>query len=295
MRGGAPAGARDLAQDERTKPGENRYSKADAKANSETLERAVMRSPDGVERFYARRGGASFTAEALGIACRYAGIETVRKLLEHGASFRQAENPTSASVPDVAYETMILPGAPNIASTMRNIEISPKERLEMMRLLIAHDAGDFSELLYQAVLLREFPIARLLIEAGTKLPKRRLKLINGTVGFKKPSEGVTESDRLEFRRALYEADDAQLMEMVSLLHKCDGVHQVAVFASDVSYDMYGSKAIQPRFQDGPILRFMLENTTMPKVVTRRMLVELVVENDDVETLHWMSQEPPLNR
>lgn len=291
-------GAWNVAEKQRPKMGEKGYLQADAAKDVEALERAVMNGPDAVEKFYAKRGGAPYTAKALGIACRYVGPETVRKLLEHGASFRAAVKPARGMDPHRPFELMILPGAPAMVQRKRKVQITPEERLEMVRMLIANGAGDFSELLYQAILLREFPIARELLDAGTKLPKHRLKLIDGSVGFKDPSQGVSEEDRMAFRKAMRNATDSQLKEMITLLHQCEGVDQVAVYdldICDIVRYVPGSKTILDRFRKPDMLTFMLEHTTMRKVVTRRMLVEVVAENNDVESLRWMLDNGFLNR
>lgn len=54
----------------------------------ECLENAVInRSPDEVKQIYSELGKVEMAAKALGLACRYCGVETVKALAECGANF----------------------------------------------------------------------------------------------------------------------------------------------------------------------------------------------------------------
>lgn len=54
----------------------------------ERLEMCVMQdAPAEVAKALEQIGEVEFTARALGLACRFRGLETVRVLVEHGASF----------------------------------------------------------------------------------------------------------------------------------------------------------------------------------------------------------------
>lgn len=56
------------------------------------LERAVIsKSPEEIKRCYEESGEVSFTAYALGLACRYRGLDTVKALAECGANFRYSD------------------------------------------------------------------------------------------------------------------------------------------------------------------------------------------------------------
>ena len=52
------------------------------------LEQAVVsETPEEIRRIYGELGEVSFTARALGTACLYRGLDTVKALVEHGATF----------------------------------------------------------------------------------------------------------------------------------------------------------------------------------------------------------------
>jgi len=60
---------------------------------SETLEEAVVNmQPDEIRALYKKLGNVEFSAKALGLACRFRGVETVRALCECGASFDIPQN-----------------------------------------------------------------------------------------------------------------------------------------------------------------------------------------------------------
>ncbi len=55
---------------------------------SETLEEAVVNmQPEEIRALYKKLGNVEFSAKALGLACRFRGVETVKALCECGASF----------------------------------------------------------------------------------------------------------------------------------------------------------------------------------------------------------------
>lgn len=287
-----------MADDQRPKMGEEGYTEGDGKQDTAALERAAMKSPEAVNTFYTARGGAPFTAGALALACRYKGIDTVRTLLAHGASFLPNAQQTRYPMLRDEYELMVLAGTRAVMKRKKQRTIPAEERLEIVRALLEAGAADFSEVLYQAILQQEFPIARELLAAGKELPASRVTLIGGSAGFINPGQGVTEGDRREFRKALQKADNPALMEMITLMRRCPGIDKVAVYDLDVcSVVKYvsNSKKILDRFKSTEMLLFMLENTTMRKVVTRRMLVELLVENDDAQGLQWLVDNGFLNR
>ena len=58
------------------------------KKKTELLEQTVLTgTPSEVDALFREYGPFEFTAKALGLACRYKGVDTVRVLLENGATF----------------------------------------------------------------------------------------------------------------------------------------------------------------------------------------------------------------
>lgn len=286
QKGDVPAGPWIVAARKRPKFGDIEYTQDEAWRDIEALERAVPKGPEAVDAFYEQRGGAAFTARALGIACRCVGLETVQALLAHGASFRRQDERRSDCDTCEDYLTMLLPRVhPPVRRKVRR-NISPDERLEIARLLIEYDAGDLSELLYQAVLTWEFPIAEELLRAGVQIPERRRKLLDGSAGFTNAKERVHRRDRMDLRDAMYYADGAQLRAMIRLLRQCSGADRIAVYDGDVC-PAYGAKRILAQFRSPGVFASMLKNTTMSTLVSRRHLIEIAAEQNDAESLTWL--------
>ena len=287
-----------MADQNRPRFGEKGYTQTDARNDVEQLEKAVLRGPEAVENFYETRGGATFTERALGIACRWGGLETVQALLRHGAAFVHEcwdEGPRRRT--SDWYETLILRGLPHLVRQKKRSVLPRDERLAIVRELIADGRSDLSELLYQSILAREFEMTDLLIEAGTKLSENRIALLDRSSGFFNHTLGVSPEDREAFRKAIREADNPDLIKMITFLRRLSGIDRIAVYDLDICDIKFctGQKEILPRFQSRDMLIFMLENTTMRRVVTRRMLVELLVEQNDAEGLEWLIRNKFLNR
>lgn len=276
-------------------------NKRDPQQAAAALERAVIKGPDAVREFYSEHAGQIVhTAIALGLACRYGGIETVKILLEHGADFTSIGKKRKKSSYMDKFELMVLPNGPVTLPRKHGLKISRTEQLDILRLLHERNVGDMGEILFWAILKREFEFAEVLLGLGAALSPDRLKLITGSAGFVNPAENVRREDRMEVRKAIASASDDALMRMIDLFTQCPEVDKVAVYDLDVlnidfNRHWKSNKNILERFCRPEMLKFMLEKTTMRKVVTRRMIVEEIVSRDDAETLQWLIQNGYLNR
>ncbi len=64
---------------------------------------AVSETPEEIRRIYGELGEVSFTARALGTACLYRGLDTVRALVECGASFHYPGEPVQIETMTFSY------------------------------------------------------------------------------------------------------------------------------------------------------------------------------------------------
>lgn len=279
---------RDVKENNRPKFGDPGYSTEDAKADTAALERAVMKGPEAVHRFYVRRGGAPFTGRALGIACRYMGLDTVKALLEHGATFGDSDKKWDWQ--HKQYELMIVPSARPLVKRAEQKDIPLRERLEMIDLLYRHAKGDFSEALYLAITGRDFDVAEKLLDLGAELTPSRVAFLTGASG------GAAFPEHKKLRDVMRKISDADLKRMISLLRRCPGVDKIAVYEGDLLDNVpYYGRVPQDRFLQPDMMGFMLENTTMRKVIPRRILVGSLVERNYIESLDWLLKNGFLNR
>ena len=77
---------------------------------SKALETVAGEEPSAVAFFDRHAAIPLDNAYALGIACRWGSLETIRRLLEHGASFRVYAGDDSA---EPLHELMLLSSTPN--------------------------------------------------------------------------------------------------------------------------------------------------------------------------------------
>lgn len=80
-------------------------AKLSEKKKVEPLESAVLRNDVAeVRRLYAEHGSFEFTARALGLACRFCGLEMVKALVENGAAFQYDNDTPFKTKYGVVYE-----------------------------------------------------------------------------------------------------------------------------------------------------------------------------------------------
>ncbi len=162
--------------------------------NSQILENAVLTlPPDEVSALYKRLGQVVNTARALGLACRFCGLEHVKVLVENGATFKyvRPENP------NVCFKVYFWSGLLEMTRAMRcayfinsdwsvsdgseNVKepkvIPIEQRVEIVRYLyenrerVLFDAG---ELLFYSIMSSTKEITAVLKELGAALSEERI-------------------------------------------------------------------------------------------------------------------------
>lgn len=282
-----------MNQSKRPKLGDGRYTAADAEKDITELQSAVLKSPDAVEEFYKERGGAVFTGKALALAARYRGLKTVQVLINNGASFEPDPKV------DVKYasrprncELMLLHGIPPMWHVRKDqqCDITSQERRAIIRLLYEHTKANYGNLLYYAILYKDFDLAEELIDLGVRLPRDKQALVTGD-GVGSLGLGL----RRERQKAYEQASDAEFRRMIELFRKCPGVDKVALQTADVVYrDAHAREHLKERFTDPDMLVFALNNTTLYKAVIRETLFRMLVEKDSLDVLECMIQNGLLN-
>ena len=168
---------------------------------SEVLEHAAINlSPEEIAETYAELGEVEYSAKALGIACRFRGVECVKPLVEGGASFHAPLTnymiQTYGSYGD-DYSVLLLDKFPDrtiayfavvpkiCKSVMREdgSVLSPlpfEKRVEVMDYLRDHAKQvefDMGELLYYAIMLGDEAMTRELEKRGAELSDQRKEML----------------------------------------------------------------------------------------------------------------------
>ncbi len=170
----------------------------------DALKDAVMlNSPDAVSRMLKEFGELEFTAQALGLACRYRGLDMVRALVEGGAKFTYDLEAIKPLYKRTIYNIPILYPDDNFAAALLDLcglvkqqvnigkaydrPVLPlNDRLRILSYLYktADQTGfDGDELLFFAYLSGEQKIIDLLKKHGAVIPQKWIDIItNGNAG-----------------------------------------------------------------------------------------------------------------
>ena len=274
----------------RSRFGEKGYTETDGRRDTEALCSIVYGGPSAIRDFYRERGGAPDTARALGVACKHVGVGAVRALLTHGARFESA--------PDGRYERMLLLGSDTFVQFASSHALPDRSRAAIAGLFAEYNTGDLPELLYEAILVRDFAVAERLLADGVRCSERRRAFLTGEGGYENLDLQITRMERKRHRSKVWGADDEALLRMLPLLHQFTDGRLMAVYPTDVLVTPpYGRKAtrIGDRYRTADILPAMLKYTTLADIVTRRELAEAVAESSSTEALEWVISAGLLQR
>lgn len=168
------------------------------------LEYAVLNSsPDEIARVYSEVGKVELSARALGIACRYRGVECVKALVEGGASFSVITDDYMVQTYGIYgedYPVMLLENfpdkgidvfvdSPKIYKSIRRangtklLPLPFEKRAETVRYLCEHreeTAFKSGDLLYYAILSKDEQMTAELKNLGVQLTGYRRKVLTDT-------------------------------------------------------------------------------------------------------------------
>lgn len=259
---------------------------------TEKLEMGVLQDDPGeVAKAFEQMGGVDFTARALGLACRFRGLEMVKTLVEGGASF--AFDPEKVKPLIRRSQLMYLDGLYgdenyslsliSAATRRETVEIinlgkrfcgvqlmPPDERLRTLDYLcenagkIGFDPDDF---LFYAHFSEEREMIELLKSKGAVIPEIRIKMI---------TEGGNNDDWLTYCWIAHELDDEQFLRVLgALAAECK---EKKLHFTELFWDEN-----EERLEKPGLFKFLLENFNQSKMNKTRIM-KGIIERGDAECL-----------
>lgn len=269
----------------------------------EKLEMGVMQdTPSKAAKLYDEMGEVKFTARALGLACRYRGLEMVKVLVERGASFSfNAEKIKPAFRHSQLVYLDKLYGDENYSLSLLNVstrretveiinlgkrfcgaQLTPlNERLRTLNYLCQNaDRIGFKpdELLFYAHLAEEREIIELLKNKGTAIPENKIKMM---------TEGGNNDDWLNYCWLVGHLDNEQFFRVMNaLIAECGGKK---LHFTEYLWDHNYKRFPQPKF-----FGFLLENFNQTKM-NKGKLMKGFIDSGNVAALElaaengWLKQ------
>ena len=263
----------------------------------EKMEMGVLQdAPSSVAKLLDTLGEVDFSARALGLACRYRGLEMTKVLVEHGATFtfdvarvKPSFRKSQLTYIDQLYGdenySLSLIEAPTRRETVEVINLGKhfcgvglvplNERLRVLNYLyqnaekIGFDPGDF---LFYAQFSEEREMIELLRKKGVAIPESRIKMI---------TEGGNNDDWLTYCWIVCKLDDERFFRVLNaLISECGGrkLHFTDLFRH------YNEK----RLDDPRFFKFLLENFNQSKM-NKTKLLKLIIDKNNVECLAFCAQ------
>ena len=205
------------------------YNIFSQKQKREILEEAILtQSPEEVAALYMQLGQVKNTARALGIACRFGGLEHVKVLVEGGANFtyEKPKDEEGYFLSLIYYWLLLLELNETLRSAYfidrrdscftnivtinkKNIHVLPMEqRAEIVKYLYKYREKvclDVEELLYYAIISDSKQIIKVLKEYGVKFSKQRITML---------AENGRSFEWMEFSYMIRNLNDKKYIEIV---------------------------------------------------------------------------------
>lgn len=271
----------------------------------ESLERAVLRdTPCEVLRLFKDLGNVEFTARALGIACRFRGLDMVKALVEGGASFwfnpQSVKKSHQLIAPNVAFysyednyalallEYINLAFLSDIyrAENKYNFKlVSIKERLSILEYLFENAdkvSFDSEKFLFYTILTDEREMTEFLRNKGVRISEDKAILT---------SEGKNNYDYGDYCRILFQINNdrfipvlTELLKEVSKVTENNKLH--------FSYGLW--EACERKLLIPENFDFFLNNFNQVKMNKKRIM-ERLIDHDNAKCLEiasnngWLKQ------
>ncbi len=263
----------------------------------EKLEMGVMQdAPADVAKALEQMGEVNFTARALGLACRYRGLEMVKVLVERGVKFLfDAEKLKPALrrsrlvyldqlYGDENYSLSLLSTATrretveiiNLGKRFCGVQLVPfNERLRTLNYLCQNAVSigfKPDELLFYAYFSEEWKIIEFLKNKGAAVPENRIQMM---------TEGGNNDDWLNYCWLSGQLDDEQFFRVMNaLIVECKGkkLHFTEYF-----WDINFKRFPQPRF-----FRFLLKNFNQSKM-NKGKLMKGFIDSGNVPCLELAAE------
>lgn len=269
------------------------YNHISQKKKSTILENAVLtQSPEEVAALYAQLGQVENTARALGLACRFSGLEYVKALVEGGANFSYVRLEGEISYYSIYYWLSPLeinnilcrayfldrrdPCFTNsVTVDKKTIHVLPVEqRVEIVNYLyqccekVGLDAG---ELLYYAIMSNSKRILKILKEYDVKLSKQRITMI---------AENGRSFEWMEFSSMQEYINDAEYIEILGNLAK-EMNGRTFHYTDSIYWGNYNSYRKQFRLYNPDIFRFILAHFNQKKMNKAKIMKGAIDQNNVV--------------
>lgn len=261
---------------------------------------AVNYEPDRIEQVCAELGEIDYTAVALGIACRFRGLDCVKALVNGGAKFDR-------KIPDYMVSTyrtyddilsvMLLTEmpknmayfhiAPSIGNSVKRENgetlyvISIEERLKILDYLYENREKamfDINELLFYAIFMRDTKVIERLKKHGSAFTEYRRKLITDKG---KQSDWYIWTTLIENLSA-----EDFIPVLTDIIAETDGKK---LHCTSWIYEVCKDKFTIPEN-----LRFYLDNFDKPKLVKTDIMTN-AIKNNNIDVLEFAANEGWLNQ
>lgn len=263
--------------------------------DSQILAEAVLtKSPAEADERYKRFGYVENSCRALGLACRFRGLEMVKTLVENGATFRYARPEGQGGYFTIYYwlspleMTKALRTAYFINSdpcfgnsvsiqdaggvSLRTLNVLPiEERAEIVKYLyqnrerVGLDAG---ELLFYSIMSGSKKITDVLKQLGAGFSEKRIAML---------TESGRSFEWMEFCQMMENLDDGVFIETIRDI--VEGVGGKTLhFTESVYWSNYNPYRKQFRLFKPDIFKFILENFNQKKMNKTQTMKEAIEQN-----------------
>lgn len=278
----------------------------------ELLEEKVLSNDlDGVRIVLTEQKPIEFTAKALGLACRYCGAEMVEALIDGGATFSFTLTPVLKRKYDCKIALNNFDDLPiNFAWYLfpkyevkgySNHIIDDAERVKVLHILHEKKMGDFSEILYYAILYNDDVIFKELKKLGVnELSEYRTDIVAGRISMNR-LDAFGRNDRRRFQSTLQNYDDESLKVMLTNFLSCIKVETITLFPSDFyttdwSDDSFvGKEKFISKFCSEKLFDLFVTKTNMVDKVKKWDLMFAIVEQNNPSAMQHALKEKWLNK
>lgn len=269
------------------------YENISQKNKRAVLEEAVLtKSPEEISSLYKQLGQVENSSRALGLACRFRGLEYVKALVEGGANFTFVYPESRGTYYTIYY--WLTPLEMNgtlrnayfldsrdacfmntVAAGEKSFNVLPiEQRVEVVKYLyecrekVCLDAG---ELLYYAIMSSSKKITKVLKELGAKFSQRRIASI---------TENGRSFEWQEFCNMSVRMGDDEFLEAVGgIAEEIDG--KVLYYTDSIYWGNYNVYRKQFRLYHPDFFRFILEHYNQKKMNKTKLMKGAIDQNSVV--------------
>ena len=287
------------------------------------LEEAVLSNDlETVKSLFKEYGNFEFTARALGLACRYAGLEMVELLIKNKATFEFNKTPAMVKKYQfkydisnnesyyMSYEFFViekyLAKAKNgfgLAPVdlfgeyeKNNISILPLEQREkIVDLLLKKQKNiklDVEEFTYTALCFNDKAVINALRNIGQlRLSSYRTTMLSGQIPRNQLSS-LGRYEREEFRSILLEAEPIKLAEILKNISEAMCDEKIKFTKSDVYEESIGSNSdvFYSKYCAAQVFDLLVKNSNLVEVAKKTDLLYALIEQNNAEGLSYALEE-----